>query len=203
MKPSTIAQLIKDGLRGLRLTYFASRKDKYGFLDNSAKVYQPGMGAKQNVYLFKNVIIHEYHKFITHTGKFTMKDNSIAAPGLTVITSNHGIYNVGDYPGGQGWNQQYGSDIIVDEDVWIGANVTLCPGTHISRGVVVAAGSVCVKSRKFPPYSIIGGNPVVFIKFKFTLEEQIEHEKLRFPENERIPFTTLKENYTLFTNKTR
>jgi virginiamycin A acetyltransferase len=163
-------------------------------------VYQPGMGAKQNVFLHKNTIIHEHHKFITQKGRFIMKENSIAATGLTVITFNHGFYNVGDYPGGQGWSDLIASDVIVEEDVWLGANVTLCPGTHIGRGVIVSTGSVCLKSKDYPPYSIIGGNPAKFIKFKFTLEQQIEHEKKRFAENERLSVTLLKENYNHFIN---
>jgi acetyltransferase-like isoleucine patch superfamily enzyme len=198
MKLSTLKQIILDGLRGLKMTYFSSNRDKYGYIDKSAIVYQPGMGAKQNVFLYKNTIIHEYHKFITHHGKFVMKENSIAATGLTVITSSHGIYNIGDYPGGQGWSDLKSSDVIVEEEVWLGANVTLCPGTHIQRGVVVATGSVCLKSKEYPPYCIIGGSPAQFIKFKFTLEQQIEHEKIRFIEDNRIPSSVLEENYVRF-----
>ncbi|MHB9141306.1 MAG: acyltransferase [Paludibacter sp.] len=198
MKFSTVKQILHDGIRGIRMTFFSSNRKKYGFIDKTAIVFQPGMGNKQNVYLHKNVVVHEYHKFITQKGKFIMKENSIAATGLTVITSDHGIYNIGDYPGGQGWSDLNSSDVIVEEEVWIGANVTLCPGTHIQRGVVVATGSVCLKSKEYPPYSIIGGNPAQFIKFKFTLEQQIEHEKIRFTEDERIPFSILDENFIQF-----
>ena len=155
MKISTLQQILRDGIRGLKMTYFASRRDRYGYIDKTAKIYQPGMGAKQNVYLYKNTVIHEFHKFITQQGKFIMKENSIAAAGLTVITANHGIYNIGDYPGGQGWSDLYSADVIVEEDVWLGANVTLCPGTHVNRGAVVAAGSICIKSKE---------------KFKYLLE---------------------------------
>lgn len=86
-------------------------------------------------------------------------------------------------------------DVIVDEHVWIGANVTLCPGTHIGRGCMVAAGAVCVKSKKYPPYTVIGGNPAKVIKYRFTLEEQIEHEKLIYPVEERLDPKFLKEIY--------
>lgn len=191
-------QIFKDALKGIKFTFFASNRKKYGFIDKTAIVLQPGYNIKQNVYLYKNTVIHEYHKLITPKGKFIMKDNSIAAPGLTVITFNHGYYNVGDIPNGQGWSDYFVDDVVVEEHVWIGANVTLCPGTHLNRGIVVAAGSVCIKNIEYPPYSIIGGNPAKFIKFKFTLEQQIEHEKICFSENDRLPISILEKNYKKF-----
>lgn len=188
-----------DGFKGLKRSFFSSRKDRYGFIDLSATVFMPGQGAKQNVFLYENTVVHEFHNFITQHGKFVMKKNSIAALGLTVITSEHGVNNIGDYPGGKGWSNLQENDVIVEEDVWIGAHVTLCPGVHIERGVIVATGSICVRSKEYPSYSIIGGNPAKFIKFRFTLEEQIAHEKIRFSEIERIPIDLLKKNYIKFT----
>jgi virginiamycin A acetyltransferase len=191
--------VFSDGLKGLKRSYFSSRKDRYGFIDKTSTVFMPGQGGKQNVFLYENTIVHEYHNFITQQGKFVMKRNSIAALGLTVITAEHGVNNIGDFPGGQGWKDLVGNDVIVDEDVWLGAQVTLCPGVYIQRGVIVATGSICVKSKEYPPYSIIGGNPAKFIKFRFTLQEQIAHEKIRFSEIERIPIDILEKNYEKFT----
>lgn len=51
---------------------------------------------------------------------------------------------------------------IIDDDVWIGRNVTIMVGRHISKGTIVAANSVVTKD--FPPYSIIGGNPAKIIR---------------------------------------
>lgn len=191
-------EVINDGFKGIRRSFFSSRKDNYGYIDPTAKVFLPGQGTKQNVFLYENTIVHEYHNFITQKGKFIMKKNSIAAFGLTVITAEHGVNNIGDFPGGQGWCDIKGNDIFVDEDVWLGAHVTLCSGTHIHRGCIVATGAVCTQNNEYPPYSLIGGIPARFIKFRFTLDEQIEHEKLRFSEDEKIPVDILSENYKKF-----
>lgn len=51
---------------------------------------------------------------------------------------------------------------IIDDDVWIGRNVTIMVGRHISKGTIIASNSVVTKD--FPPYSIIGGNPAKLIK---------------------------------------
>ncbi|MBR3241469.1 MAG: CatB-related O-acetyltransferase [Parasporobacterium sp.] len=59
-------------------------------------------------------------------------------------------------------------DIIVDDDVWIGARSTIMSGVHIGRGAVIAACS-CV-TKDVPPYAIVGGTPAHLIKFRFSDE---------------------------------
>ena len=51
---------------------------------------------------------------------------------------------------------------IIEDDVWIGRNVTFTPRRHVAKGSIVAACTVLCKD--FPAYSIIGGNPSKLIK---------------------------------------
>lgn len=51
---------------------------------------------------------------------------------------------------------------IIEDDCWIGMRSILTPGRHVSKGTLVAMGSVV--SKDFPPYSVIGGAPAKFIK---------------------------------------
>ena len=66
--------------------------------------------------------------------------------------------------------------VIIEDDVWTGANVTILKGVTIGRGSVIAAGAVVTKS--FPPYSIIGGVPAKLLKMRFTPDEIEKHERL-------------------------
>ena len=86
-------------------------------------------------------------------------------------------------------------DVIVEEDCWIGCNVTLLAGAHIGRGSIVAAGAVVNKST--PPYAVIGGIPAKVIKFKWTVDDILKHEAILYPENERY---TRKELEEIFSN---
>lgn len=43
-------------------------------------------------------------------------------------------------------NHEYSKDVVIEEDVWIGARVTLLPGVTIGRGSIVAAGAVVTRS---------------------------------------------------------
>jgi acetyltransferase-like isoleucine patch superfamily enzyme len=47
--------------------------------------------------------------------------------------------------------------IVIENDVWIGANAIILSGAHIGEGSVIGAGSLI--SRNIPPYSIVVGNP--------------------------------------------
>ncbi len=53
--------------------------------------------------------------------------------------------------------------ILIGDDCWIGANVTILKGVEIGNGCIVAAGSV-VTSGKFADNSLIAGNPAKFVK---------------------------------------
>jgi virginiamycin A acetyltransferase len=57
-------------------------------------------------------------------------------------------------------------NIVVGNDVWIGYGATIMPGITIGDGSIIAANSVVV--RNVDPYSIVGGNPALFIKSRFS-----------------------------------
>lgn len=52
--------------------------------------------------------------------------------------------------------------IIVEDDVWIGAGVTVLPGVRIGRMSVVGANSVLRDN--IPPYTVVAGNPAKVIR---------------------------------------
>ena len=81
-------------------------------------------------------------------------------PNCKVYSINH-VYERTDIPmRRQGMTKP--KPIIIEDDVWIGGDVTFTVGRHVSKGTVVAANSVV--TRDFPPYSIIGGNPAKLIR---------------------------------------
>ena len=85
----------------------------------------------------------------------------------------------------------YDYDITIEEDVWIGSNVTLLAGVTIGRGTTVAAGAVVNKS--MPPYCICGGVPAKVIRFYWTIDQILEHEKRLYNKNERYTREQLEE----------
>lgn len=59
-------------------------------------------------------------------------------------------------------------NVIIENDVWIGDNVTIMSGSHICSGSVIAANSHV--SGLVKPYSVVGGNPMIFYYFRFSEE---------------------------------
>ena len=54
------------------------------------------------------------------------------------------------------------AEIVVEDEVWIGANAVITAGVRIGKHAVVAGGSVVTKD--VPSYTIVGGNPARILK---------------------------------------
>jgi len=77
--------------------------------------------------------------------------------GVTFITSDHETGTLSRRAG-----ELKVLPIIVEDGVWIAANVTLLPGVTVGRGAVVAAGAVVTKD--VPPNSLVAGIPAKVIR---------------------------------------
>ena len=191
---------IINGLHGLFKDYFSARRCKFGNCSDDCNIIPPlYVDTPHNLFLLGNNVLN-HATIINRNAKFVMMQNSVAAYGLTVVTGNH-VMKIGrnfcsitedEKPKG------YDKDVIVEEDVWIGCNVTLLSGVIIGRGSTVAAGAVVTKS--FPPYSLIGGCPARHIKFKWTIDEILEHERILYPEHKRITRERLEEIFDTYIN---
>lgn len=59
-------------------------------------------------------------------------------------------------------------DIVIQNDVWIGAKSSIMSGVTIGNGSVIAATSTVTKD--IEPYSIVAGNPAKIVKYRFSKE---------------------------------
>jgi acetyltransferase-like isoleucine patch superfamily enzyme len=72
---------------------------------------------------------------------------------VTIAASNHGI-KLGKPMIDQEWRR---GDVLIEDDVWIGAGVVVLPGAIIRRGAVIGAGAVV--RGEVPANTIYGGIP--------------------------------------------
>lgn len=108
----------------------------------------------------------------------------IFGPKPTIITGDHRIDVLGKYIiDSHEKSPNNDMPVIIEDDVWTGANVTILKGVTIGRGSVIAAGAVVTKS--CPSYSIIGGVPAKIIKYRFTIDEVLAHEEKLYSIDER------------------
>lgn len=66
--------------------------------------------------------------------------------------------------------------IIVEDDVWIGANAVIMPNITIGRGSIIGANAVVTKD--IEPYAIVGGVPAKLIKYRFDKKTIEQAERL-------------------------
>lgn len=113
----------------------------------------------ENIYLGKNSHISQYCcLWAGKNSKIVLGDNLLMGPGVKIFSLNHGI-NAGIPMNIQPPTEK---DVIIGNDVWLGANTVVVAGVTIGDGAIVAAGSVVTKD--VPEYTIVGGNPAKMIK---------------------------------------
>lgn len=75
-------------------------------------------------------------------------------PGVKIWSVNH-RFSDPDVPFIlQGWDLK---EVVIEDDVWIGANAFVMPGVLIGKGAIISAASVLLKP--VPSYAIVAGNP--------------------------------------------
>ena len=168
-------------------TYFGIRKSKFGYCADSVVITPPlFVGNPKNVFLYEHTQLASNSHISATNAKFIIHSNCCIAEGLTVHTGNHAMV-LGKFCSDiteENKPKGYDQDVVVESDVWIGCRVTLLSGVHVGRGAIIAAGAVVNKS--VPPYAIVGGVPAKVIKFKWTVEEILKHEKALYPEDKRM-----------------
>lgn len=100
--------------------------------------------------------------FFQASAGLSIGDNTIMGPGVKIWTINHRFDSIDKPIIEQGYDYK---PVKIGKNCWLGANVFVMPGVTIPDGCVVAAGSV-VGIKKYPPYSIIIGNPARVIGYR-------------------------------------
>ena len=126
----------------------------------------------KNIEVGKNFFAN-YNCTILDVAKVIIGDNCFMAPNVSIYTAGHPIH-----PISRNSLYEYGKEITIGDNVWIGGNTVICPGVHIGNNVVIGAGSVVTKD--IPDWSFAAGNPCRVIK-KIT-----DDDKTKLFHNEEI-----------------
>ena len=109
-----------------------------------------------------DVIIGDHTRIGLHNtiiGPVTIGDHVNLAQGITVTALNHNFADTDKRIDEQGVST---SPVVIEDDIWIGANAVVLPGVTIGHHSVVAAGAVVTKD--VPPHSLVAGVPAKIIK---------------------------------------
>lgn len=103
-----------------------------------------------------------YNFIVLDGAKVTIGNNVFIAPNVALYTATHPLDK-----GRRNEGLEFAKPIIIEDDVWIGGGVQVCPGVRIGHGAVIGAGSVVTKD--VPPNTVVAGNPAKVIK---TIDNQ-------------------------------
>lgn len=112
-----------------------------------------------------------YNLTVLDVGKVTIGDNAQIAPNVSIYTAGHPVH-----PDSRNSGYEYGIDISIGNNVWIGGSTCILPGVHIGNNVVIGAGSVVTKD--IPDNVIAVGNPCRVIR-EITEEDRKYYYKDR------------------------
>ena len=140
----------------------------------------------QNLSIGDGTSIPKGSIFYCTDAPLTIGRKVIFGPHPTIITGDHRSDIIGRYIIDITPEEKYLQDgsnpwdlpVVIEDDVWCGANVTILKGVTIGHGSIIAAGAVVTQS--FPPYSVIGGIPARLLKMRFTEEKQTENDRLLY-----------------------
>ncbi len=162
-------ELLEEQRRARRLTYKLNTMDRSEF-KGIAEVIKELFGKSEgafvnppfycdygtNIEIGKDFFAN-YNCTILDVAKVRIGDNCLFAPNVALYTAGHPLH-----PDYRNTFYEYGAEINIGNNVWLGGNVVVCPGVTIGDNVVVGAGSVVTKD--IPSWSLAVGNPCRVIR---------------------------------------
>lgn len=140
---------IEDSVRGSRITVGA-----HSVIDSFVKV-KPA-GGSGDLLIGEHVVINS--GCVLYTGQGIRIGNHVAiAANCTLAPVNHAYQDKSRLIREQGFLPGKGG-IVIEDDVWIGANCVLLDGAVLRRGCVVGAGSIV--RGELAAYTVYAGQPL-------------------------------------------
>lgn len=87
-------------------------------------------------------------------------ENVMMGPNCYIFHANHETKDINTPMNQQG--RAIHKKVVIEDDIWIGRDVTMTPGRIIRKGTII--GACCLLCRDFPAYSVVGGNPSILLK---------------------------------------
>ena len=94
---------------------------------------------------------------LSDAGPITIGNHVLIGPNCSLYAACHPIH-----PETRASSLECGKPVVIEDNVWLGGNVTVVPGVTIGEGSVIGAGSVVTKD--IPPMSVAAGNPCKVIR---------------------------------------
>ena len=119
---------------------------------------KPTIYSPQNLSIGRNVAIND-NFWVNASGGVAIGNNVLIGPSVIIHSANHNFSRTDIPIREQGHT---GARVVIEDDVWLSARVTILPGVTIGKGAIIAAGAVVNKDVE--PFTIVGGIPARLLK---------------------------------------
>ena len=158
-----------------RALFYCVRLISYRILNCEVGHHRARIGKRTNVHPTvvirepQNVVIGDDCYFNHNTvltgghsdGKLIIGNNVLTGPNVGFFVANHHYAEIDELIRCQGYDED---DIVVEDNVWIGANSIVTSGVRIGTGAVIGANSV--GTHNIPPYAVAAGTPANVIRIR-------------------------------------
>ena len=108
-----------------------------------------------------NHFFANFNLLVMDDGKVTIGNHVMIGPNVSLLATNHPLISAErlaiTYPDGHVSMSEFSKGIVIEDNVWIAANVSVLDGVRIGKDAVIGAGSVV--TRDIPAGWLAFGNP--------------------------------------------
>lgn len=159
----------------IEMPYLKSQLGSCG--ENVVICKNASFSGKSNIFFSDDIYLGPGALIYSSIAKVYLGNHVFSGPKLTIISGDHRIDLLGRYMKDIREDEkspENDCDIIIEDDVWIGANVSIFKGVRIGTGSVIAGAATVVKD--VPPYSVYISKDRIIPRF--TEEQIVEHKRL-------------------------
>lgn len=172
-------------IRALARIHMYTQMPLFGSHGTQFRFDPTGTYTHKNIHVGDQVNLGVEPVMIASMSAIRIGNNVMFGPRVTIVGGGHNTTVVGRPMSSvheKTGNEDLG--VVIEDDVWVGSGAIILRGVTLGRGSIVAAGAVVTKSS--PPYSVIGGSPASVLKFRWSIQEIMEHENRLYPPERRL-----------------
>lgn len=142
--------------------------------------------AAERLHMEENTVIRRGATILNnHHENLYIKKYTVISTNCTIVTNNHkSTVGIPQCLLGASHVNDVSKDLVIAEDIFVGANVTIMSGGDLGRGCIIGACSLVTKP--IPPYAIAVGSPARIVGVKFTIDQILKHEEALYPPEDRM-----------------
>ncbi len=160
--------------------WFLWRKDqfrRFNSIGSDVHISRNCYFSCESISIGNHVYIGPHGFFQSDKSKIKIGNHVMFGPNVSIHGGNHRTDVIGRYMIDIRLDEKLpenDQDVVIENDVWVGANAIILKGVTIGQGSIIGAGTIVSKS--VPPYSIVIGNKPQRIVERWTPEQIIQHK---------------------------